>query len=567
MLGLGLGLGLNGGIRSLAAYVRSIFRLGQDVGWHWQFDNPLTYVGPTYMYQDTAGTTPVTAVGQGIGLLLGREYGGVRGVERVTNGSFGSNVTGWTHNGSGSIAWSASDGGVAVVTTGGVTHTGIYQVIHGLVVGKTYEATCRVKAGTYTGQIALGMDGIGWGTLRTNPTSFIDSRMVFVATGTSIGVKVVQYNNASTGETFSVDSISVREIPGTHLTQATGTAKPTLSARVNVLRSTEALTNATDWTVGGSGAVTSGFSDPNGGTTAFRIVTSTSAINSGIYQGGLTITNRSQCESVCLRGAVGGEQVQIGDATFRTTVTLTTSWQRFTVASTKVSAFFVIYSNSLAQTWYACHPDSRTADDAAKLIPAYQRVGATATDHDTDGFPHYALADGTDDCWASVATVDGSYTDKVSFVAAVTKLSDAADGTILAFGDPSAGDNGSFIMQAPGSSAVTKIQFSSRGTTQAVPFTASTTYNAPITMVAGAVAYIGAPLAQLSINGLAVSTITTTQGTGNYNSAKSISVGQRIGGTARLNGRFYGSTGRFGPMSDSERNNLTRWWQKRIGTA
>ena len=41
--------------------IADYFRMGQ-IGWHWQFDDPLKYVGPTYMYQDTAGTTPVTAV-------------------------------------------------------------------------------------------------------------------------------------------------------------------------------------------------------------------------------------------------------------------------------------------------------------------------------------------------------------------------------------------------------------------------------------------------------------------------------------------------------------------------
>ena len=63
---------------------RRHFRLGQDVGWHWQFDNPLTRVGIPYEWVDTAGTTPTTAVGQGIGLLLGREYGGVRGSEMAS---------------------------------------------------------------------------------------------------------------------------------------------------------------------------------------------------------------------------------------------------------------------------------------------------------------------------------------------------------------------------------------------------------------------------------------------------------------------------------------------------
>ena len=68
---------------------RRHFRLGQDVGWHWQFDNPLTRVGIPYEWVDTAGTTPTTAVGQGIGLLLGREYGGATGPSLLANGATG----------------------------------------------------------------------------------------------------------------------------------------------------------------------------------------------------------------------------------------------------------------------------------------------------------------------------------------------------------------------------------------------------------------------------------------------------------------------------------------------
>jgi hypothetical protein len=58
---------------------------------------------------------------------------------------------------------------------------------------------------------------------------------------------------------------------------------------------------------------------------------------------------------------------------------------------------------------YLARADCRTADDAAKNIPAYQRVGATATDHDTDGFPHAQTADGTDDS-GTTATGGGNTT-------------------------------------------------------------------------------------------------------------------------------------------------------------
>ena len=77
-LGLGLGLGLSVGLTTLARFVQSLFAGGDRVGWaHW-YDSPSLYPGGNhlYLYQDSAGTTPVTAVGQSVGLVLDRAYGG-----------------------------------------------------------------------------------------------------------------------------------------------------------------------------------------------------------------------------------------------------------------------------------------------------------------------------------------------------------------------------------------------------------------------------------------------------------------------------------------------------------
>src|SRR3990167_8241272 len=65
----------------------------------------------TTMYQDSAGTTPVTAVEQSVGLILDKSKGLVLGPELVTNGGFDSDTTGWTKLGN----WTIS-GGQAVCT-------------------------------------------------------------------------------------------------------------------------------------------------------------------------------------------------------------------------------------------------------------------------------------------------------------------------------------------------------------------------------------------------------------------------------------------------------------------
>lgn len=79
------------------------------------------------------------------------------------------------------------------------------------------------------------------------------------------------------GNTFSVRVISVKEYTGTHLTQPTTANKPLMRrGTLNLQVASEDLTNATYWskTFGGTGTVpvvTAGQTDPDGGSTAFRV--------------------------------------------------------------------------------------------------------------------------------------------------------------------------------------------------------------------------------------------------------------------------------------------------------
>jgi len=61
------------------------------------------------LYQDSAGTTPVTAVEQPVGLMLDKSKGLVLGPELVTNGTFDTD-TGWTKG----TGWSISGGQASI---------------------------------------------------------------------------------------------------------------------------------------------------------------------------------------------------------------------------------------------------------------------------------------------------------------------------------------------------------------------------------------------------------------------------------------------------------------------
>ena len=461
-----------------------------------------------YAWADSAGTTPNTAVGEGIGLLLGREYGGALGARVL---SFdGSSTSGWVPTGA---TVSTAGGELVLTSTGAGTFQANFQLA-GLTVGRLYLFTAVMRKGTATNAANIGFNGVGSVAYAGTSSRTCTARLV--ASTTTINVQFYANAAAGAGETIYLDSLTIDEIPGTHLTQATGTARPTLSARVNLLLSTTTMSTQNVTTVA----------------TSYKLS----------FTGTGTVTLSGTSTAGPLSAGTHNVTPTAG------TLTLTVSG-----------------SVTLA--------DLRTADDAAKNIPAYQRVGATASDHDTDGYPHFALADGTDDCWASVGTVDGSATDKLTVVAAVTKLSDAGAGIVLEHTASVAANNGSFLLLGSGIyGGGDRLTYAAetRGTTVSTyrelrPFSAPHTGVVSFAMDNGG----ASPSAQLTgaVNGVVPSTnVGTGTSAGNFANA-TLYVLSRAGTSSRFNGRFYGSTGRFGPMSDSERNNLTRWWQKRIGTA
>jgi hypothetical protein len=69
----------------------------------------------TTMFQDRAGTTPVTADGQPVGLILDKSKGLVLGPEQCTNGDFASGSTGWVLG----AEWSIASGEATYTGSGG----------------------------------------------------------------------------------------------------------------------------------------------------------------------------------------------------------------------------------------------------------------------------------------------------------------------------------------------------------------------------------------------------------------------------------------------------------------
>jgi hypothetical protein len=177
------------------------------------------------LFQDTAGTQPVTAANQGVALALDKRLGLELGPELVTNGTFDENVDGWTDASTPVVT--VSDGIVSVTQAG--TISGIFQD-YPIGVGKTVEFNIRARrSGTGTPSAFTGI----W---TTTAADFTTGRRVqaltaefqdykFLMTGTAANARIYispQVQNI----TIEVDSISVRELKGNHATQATTAARP-----------------------------------------------------------------------------------------------------------------------------------------------------------------------------------------------------------------------------------------------------------------------------------------------------------------------------------------------------
>jgi hypothetical protein len=167
------------------------------------------------LYQDAAGTTPVTAVGQPVGLALDKRLGLALGAELVTNGDF-DNADGWVLQSevsisSGSLNFNATE-------TRSATATGASCVS-----GRWYVVEFDL---TYTSGTARFNAGGGTTTI-TGSTGH--KKYIRQATGTN----AFYFSCASAGAVYSIDNVTVRELPGNHATQSTSASRPTLQQDSN----------------------------------------------------------------------------------------------------------------------------------------------------------------------------------------------------------------------------------------------------------------------------------------------------------------------------------------------
>lgn len=337
--------------RPLAAIIAGLWRNGEQGVWYDSSDL-------STMYQDASGTTPVYMPGQGqpdcwIGLQLDKRRGLKRGPEMLSNGDFAAGGASWGVSGADATHIVTFENGAMRYQSD--TTSPQLSVAQGsrLTVGAWYEVVVTVSAWVSGALKSDSLSGVGAAPVVGSAVG------TFRFIGRAIVSTFSLTRNAANTD-LTIDSISVRELPGNHRWQGTATSRAVLSARYNLLTGTESLATqsvtvaATTYTLatGGSGSVT------------------LSGAASGTYASG----SRS---ITCTAG----------------TLTLTVS-------------------GSVTQA------DLRSSTDGVGL-PPYQRV-VDASTYDTVDFPLYRKPDGVDD-WMQTATVDFSATDKLTLAVAVRK--------------------------------------------------------------------------------------------------------------------------------------------------
>jgi len=177
------------------------------------------------LFQDSAGTTPVTTAGQPVGLMLDKSKG--LGPELVTNGKFETNLDGWSVVAPCIMARVGST--LEVSRNSGDYHDQPATEID-LVEGQSYIISADAVSieGSSLAHAALFVQGADRVSLRSElrrPTVG-PLRGLYRATVTETAYLVAGVSGVSNG-TVRIDNVSVRELFGNHATQATAAARPT----------------------------------------------------------------------------------------------------------------------------------------------------------------------------------------------------------------------------------------------------------------------------------------------------------------------------------------------------
>ena len=546
------------------------------------------------LYQDPAGTTPVTTPGQTVGLMLDKSRGLVLGAELVVNGTFDTNTN----------DWAAINGVISVVDqTLKASETGTFvRAVQGIAtsIGKTYvlRGDIRLTNGISailraTNDSAGGVTGLVANSATVTSATFQSVRLVFTATATT--TYVAFFVNTTTDAEGFADNISVRELPGNHATQSTPTARPIygiepVGGRRNLLTYSEQFDNAA-WVKSLATITADSSVAPDGTTTADAMVATAAAgnVREPTVDGRaatFTVSAYAKAGTVDRVRVIAVESVGFGkfaecDFNLTTQAQVTAQTGGWTVVSTEMipvgngwfRCVLVFTKDSSANILtYIAHTSAAVSGSSVLIWGAQLELGSTAsayqrttTQYDVTeagvASTSYLAFDGVDDGMVTGTITPG--VDKAQVFAGVRKLSDAAN--IIVELSSSTGTNpGSFIFNTGTSTgAGPNYAAASRGSATFLAnqyAVSAASFTAPITNTVTSQHDISGDLSAMRVNGAASGTNGTgDQGTGNY-LAYPLYLGRRGGTTLPFKGNVYSLITRFGANLDAGVITNTETW-------
>lgn len=566
--GFGFGFGITGKV-GIAFSPLSLFADGEVGAWYDPSDL-------TTMYQNSTGTTPVTAVEQPVGLMLDKSQGLVLGSELVTNGGFDTN-TDWTFSAGGVVSIT---GGVLAFSAAGQTQYA-YQAI--LTVGKTYKVTYTIS-GYSSGNVRCAAGGTN-GVLRAANGTYTE-----YVTATTNGYFYLITGNA-TPVTLNIDNVSVKLLPGNHAKATNdGAARPILRNRYNRLTNSEVFDSG--WPVSFASVTANTEVAPNGTTTADTLTVVSNAYPQ-IYQQALGVINPALYIASVYAKAGTNDQISlelrgpnlVPDATFNLTtgtvvsgsgtiVSAGNGWYRCSVTTTTntINPLFIIggKANS-AGTVYIWGAQLTTVDDHAAINQEYQSI-TTATSYNSDAtkFPLYMEFDGVDDGISST-NINFSATNQVSAFSAVSKNLVTNFGIVVELSASAGTNNGAFALWINGDTGGLGRNthgITLRGTTNFYD-EAFRPYPAPANAVLSYIFQPGEADQVVSrINGSPVTASSTLNSTsaGNFGNYP-LYIGSRGGATLLFGGRLYGLIVRSATSTAQEVSNTETYLSGKSGVA
>lgn len=567
----------------------SLFAAGEQGVWY----DPSDF---STMFQDVAGTTPVTAVEQPVGLLLDKSQG-LAGTQQVADPSFDSGISGWGAQFPGSGVTYAWNSGLKslTVTRGAGDTTGRPTYPVSIVSGTWYKISLTTNAAGVTNSAAFSVvnsfesaaifSGSALGPQAIGATSKTIYALATSTTTAYIGIWCA--NNASA----DILSVEFTAVAGNHATQSTTTppSRPVLSARVNLLTYSEQFDNAF-WTKVNTTVTANAAVAPDGTTTADLLYPSTSGTLRYINRdttGQITGTSFTTLIRIKAAGIVfayvynvQGNSLLYVNLTTGATSNVGSNISNL-VSSIDANGWVSVSFNSTltagaTANWYVgpCDASGSTQVTAngtsgiyiwgadlrptnqTTLLPVYQRIAA-ATDYDTTGFPYYLKFDGTDDSMATGTITPG--TDKAQVFAGVRKQSDAALGILAEYSTSAGAGSGRFFLAAPRTAATGDFAFNCGGTSIGSGAITPNSFPSPTTRILSGIGDISGDIATVRVNGTVEQTNTADQGTGNFGDY-SLYIGRRGGASLPFNGNIYSLIVRFGANLDATTINNTETW-------